>query len=67
MIYSYVCKTCGMDSEVTRPIGRAPKTTRCRSCGGRTTRIYSAPSIRFKGSGFHKTDYGPGGPKDSET
>ena len=29
----------------------------CPICGSETVRIMSSPSIRFRGSGFHCTDY----------
>ena len=37
----------------------------CSTCGGEVIRIISSPSLRFKGSGFHSTDYGKRGPKNS--
>ncbi len=29
---------------------------RCTDCGAQANRIYSAPSISFKGKGFYRTD-----------
>lgn len=32
--------------------------TDCPECGAPLTRVWTAPAIRFLGSGFHNTDYG---------
>ncbi len=66
--YDYRCQTCGISFELfqsfhdetlvkcpTKKSGRSPEG--CTSAGrGRVTRVFSAPGITFKGSGFYKTD-----------
>ena len=60
MTFEYSCKKCGIIIEVNHPIGKAPKTTKCVGCGGRAPRMYTAPGIKFRGTGFHVNDYGAG-------
>lgn len=55
-IYEYQCSECGKHMDVSYAVGQAPASTVC-GCGAKTNRVYSAPSIRFIGSGFHNTDY----------
>ncbi len=66
--YDYRCQTCGTSFELfqsfhdetlvkcpTKKSGNSPEG--CTSAGrGRVTRVFSAPGITFKGSGFYKTD-----------
>ena len=66
--YDYQCSNCGTDFEVfqsfsedtlkrcpTKKSGNSPQG--CTSVGkGKVTKIFSAPGISFKGSGFYKTD-----------
>jgi len=56
-IYEYRCAKCGYECDSIFPIGRARKSVRCQGCNGRAVRVYSAPAIQFKGSGFYNTDY----------
>lgn len=63
MTYDYECRK-EHRFEVTAPIGEAPKSPKCPKCGSRSKRVYMAPAIRFRGTGFHSTDYGPGSPKE---
>lgn len=60
MTFAYRCGKCLALIELDRPIGKAPKTTKCTACGARGNRIYLAPSIKFRGVGFHVNDYGAG-------
>jgi len=55
-IYEYRCPKCGEQQSSIMPVGKAYKSVRC-PCGGRANRVYSAPAIHFKGSGFYNTDY----------
>lgn len=56
-VYEYRCRSCGKTHEIqhgfhdTRP-------TECPSCGGELVRVFHPIGLVFKGSGFHKTDYG---------
>jgi putative FmdB family regulatory protein len=34
-----------------------PPYSHCPKCGGEMKKLFSAPAIQFKGSGFYKTDY----------
>ena len=66
--YDYRCDTCGLDFELaqsfhddslvkcpTKKSGNSP--AGCTSPGrGRVAKVFSAPGITFKGSGFYKTD-----------
>ena len=66
--YEYHCETCGLDFELeqsfsedsltrcpTKKSGRSPEG--CQKSGrGKVVKVFSAPGITFKGSGFYKTD-----------
>ena len=53
--YDYRCKACGQELEVFQSFSDAPLTT-CGACGGELRKLFGAPGIAFKGSGFYKTD-----------
>ncbi len=53
--YEYACKSCGERIEVVQSFADAPL-TECTACGGVLRKVFSAPSIAFKGSGFYRTD-----------
>ena len=53
--YDYRCKACGQELEVFQSFTDAPLTT-CEVCGGELRKLFGAPGIAFKGSGFYKTD-----------
>jgi putative FmdB family regulatory protein len=53
--YEYACKSCGNRFEVTQSFSDAPL-TECEACGGPLRKVFSPPSISFKGSGFYRTD-----------
>lgn len=48
--YDFECKTCVKIVETTDPSQPV-----CTGCGSVMVRIYSAPPIHFKGSGFYST------------
>ena len=54
-IYEYRCTTCSASFEALHGVRDKPLNA-CR-CGGRGERIVSAPSIRFKGTGWYVNDY----------
>jgi putative FmdB family regulatory protein len=55
-IYEYDCQSCGKRTEMIQQVGE--RSTRiCPRCGGKLKKAFSAPSIKFKGSGFYITDY----------
>lgn len=55
-IYEYECRKCKAHIEVFQKLNDKPP-TKCRSCGGRLEKQFSAPAIQFKGSGWYVTDY----------
>ncbi len=56
-LYEYQCKDCKQVTEVIQKFSD-PDLTQCKECGGILDRLLSAPSIRFKGSGWYVNDYG---------
>ena len=64
-LYEYICKTCGNSFEILESMQRNKRRI-CRICGGKAERVISASSLKFKGSGFHITDYGRYGNKYKE-
>ena len=55
--YEYVCKNCGHLFEIVQSMRDDPL-TECPECGGELRKVFTAPSIAFKGSGFYATDHG---------
>ncbi len=53
--YEYACKSCGERLEVVQSFTDAP-VAECPTCGGPLRKVFSAPAIAFKGSGFYRTD-----------
>ncbi len=54
--YEYRCKACGHHLEVVQAFTDDALTT-CEACGEEQLRkVFAAPGISFKGSGFYKTD-----------
>jgi len=49
--YEYACKSCGDRLEVVQKFTDDPL-TECPACGGVLRKVFSAPAITFKGSGF---------------
>ena len=61
-IYEYECKKCKAHIEVFQKMAdKAP--VKCRKCGGRLEKLFSASAIQFKGSGWYVTDYADNGKK----
>jgi len=56
-VYEYRCKSCGKTHEVEHGFNDK-RPTECPSCGGELIRVFHPIGLVFKGSGFHKTDYG---------
>ena len=64
-IYEYGCQSCGKRTELLQRMGDPPLAT-CPQCGGEVKKLFSAPAVQFKGSGWYVTDYaGKGKGKDS--
>lgn len=56
--YEYECQKCGHRFEQFQNMNDRPLKT-CPTCGGSVCRLLGAGAAAiFKGSGFHKTDYG---------
>ena len=55
--YDYVCSACGHRMEVVHGIhGHGPE--RCPVCRGAMRKVFGAPAVHFKGSGWAKKDRG---------
>src|SRR5207248_9497247 len=52
----YQCTKCNDRTEVIQKFSDPPYAV-CAKCGGAMKKLFSAPAIQFKGSGFYKTDY----------
>ncbi|HEX8139105.1 MAG TPA: FmdB family zinc ribbon protein [Pyrinomonadaceae bacterium] len=55
-IYEYECKKCKAHIEVLQKMNDKPL-TKCRRCGGRLEKQWSATGFQFVGSGWYVTDY----------
>lgn len=64
-LYEYQCVQCNERTEIIQKISDPPY-THCPKCGGDMKKLFSAPAIQFKGSGWYKTDYASK-PASSET
>lgn len=60
--YQYRCRDCGEELEVVQSFSDKPK-TKCPACKGSLRKVFAAPGISFKGSGFYKNDSRSGGGK----
>ena len=54
-IYDYHCDHCGHSFSSVQSFSDPPL-EKCPSCGRRPRRLFTAPAIVFKGSGWYKTD-----------
>jgi putative FmdB family regulatory protein len=54
--YSYVCQVCGVEFEKHLSINADHQQVQCPNGHSAPQRIYTAPRITFKGSGFYVTD-----------
>ena len=66
-IYVYRCESCSEVHEAFQKLSDAPL-SECPSCGATTMRKLIAPAgVIFKGSGFHKNDYGSKGARPASS
>lgn len=67
-LYEYQCTQCEERVEVIQRLSDPPY-SHCPKCSGEMKKLFSAPAIQFKGSGWYKTDYASAKPseKKSET
>jgi putative FmdB family regulatory protein len=60
-LYEYKCQKCGDVFEVIQKFADEPLTTHAKdACGGVVERLWAAPALVFKGSGWYITDYAKG-------
>ena len=71
-LYTYKCKTCGLEEEFLKSIEASEKPLCPKCCYNpdidgeeeKMTRVFSSVGKpQFKGSGFYETDYKKGKPK----
>lgn len=53
--YQYRCRDCGQELEVVQSF-KDDALTECPHCQGSLRKVFAAPGITFKGSGFYKND-----------
>jgi putative FmdB family regulatory protein len=53
--YEYACTACGQRLEAVQKF-TDDALTECPECGGKLRKVFGAPGIVLKGSGFYKTD-----------
>ncbi len=63
--YEYECTKCRHRFEHIQKFSD-PLLKKCPECGGKLEQVLSAPAVRFKGSGWHVTDYPKQGAKPAE-
>jgi putative FmdB family regulatory protein len=64
--YEYTCRDCGHTFDIVQKMTE-DNLTICPRCGGRLRKVFGAPAIAFKGSGFYATDHGKGSKGRDET
>lgn len=55
-LYEYQCAKCAHRFEKIEGHS-ASATKKCPKCGAKAKRMFAAPAIQFKGSGWYVTDY----------
>jgi putative FmdB family regulatory protein len=63
-LYEYRCEKCGDEYEKREGFD-APARQKCPTCRGAAHRVFHAPPIVFKGSGFYVTDNRSSQPQSS--
>ena len=53
--YEYRCNKCQSNVVFSRSVEDRDEPVKCVTCGLESTRIYNAPGVQFKGTGFYKT------------
>ncbi len=64
--YEYTCRDCGHTFEIVQSM-LDETLTMCPECGGSLRKVFAAPAISFKGSGFYATDHGKKSNKQGES
>jgi putative FmdB family regulatory protein len=65
-LYEYECTECGHRTELLQRHGDPPL-GKCPQCGGAVRKLFSAPAVQFKGTGWYVTDYARKGQKPDAT
>ena len=60
--YEYRCRDCGHSFDIVQKMSD-DQLTHCPECGGELRKVFTAPAISFKGSGFYANDHGSKGKK----
>ena len=53
--YEYKCNQCEHMFETIRSYRERETEINCPQCGMTSSRVYSAPAVQFKGTGFYST------------
>lgn len=53
--YDFKCLSCHGILVVTSAIGTEPK-PKCPNCAGEMRKVFSPPTVQFKGGGFYSTE-----------
>jgi putative FmdB family regulatory protein len=64
--YEYTCRDCGHTFDIVQSM-LDEALTMCPECGGSLRKVFAAPAISFKGSGFYATDHGKKSDKQEES
>jgi len=64
--YEYTCRDCGHTFDIVQSM-LDETLTMCPECGGSLRKVFAAPAISFKGSGFYATDHGKKSSKQGES
>jgi putative FmdB family regulatory protein len=56
-LYQYKCEKCDHEFDLKKSFSDDSNHVHCPKCGEHAQRVFFAPSIIFKGSGFYVTDY----------
>lgn len=54
LTYEYRCKECKAKFVIQKEINERNKPVAC-GCGSKADRVYTSPSVQFKGTGFYTT------------
>lgn len=54
--YQYFCPKCQVSFSKIYTLAEYQERPKCGDCNSDTRRDYSAPTIKFNGSGFYSTD-----------
>lgn len=64
-VYSFVCPTCGLRFDEKMSFQQDAHSATCPKGHEGARRVFSAPQVVFKGSGFYITDHRKGGSSES--